>query len=159
MLFFIICSCSQTRSCSKTVVIKAMSQTRFLHKFSNSQPGKKSFYIFLFSCWSCCAHTSMTESPLPWDFPLPFLAFTVAEAATFTACALHSSQDTASGFEAQIVLFSMVYTASIKKMFFTCFRLVRKVGLCLISLPHTELPGTTPSLPFSVFSTHMTAIK
>ena len=41
----------------------------------------------------CCVHKSMTESPLPWDFPLPFLAFTVAETALFTVCSLQSSKD------------------------------------------------------------------
>lgn len=93
-LFFIICSHCQTRSCSKTVIIKAMSQTPYLHKFPNSQRHEKNHFTVFFACWSCRAHTSMTGSPLPWDFPLPFLTFTASEAATVTACDLRSSQET-----------------------------------------------------------------
>lgn len=117
------------------------------------------FTVFFVLVGLACAHTAMTESPSPETFHFLFwlslllrLLYSLRGAYTFLR--IRASQ-----FEAQIALFSMAYAASIKKMFFTCFHLDRTVCFMSINLPHTELPNTPPSLPFSVFSTHMTAIK
>lgn len=159
MLFFIICSCSQTRSSSKAAIVKIMSQTPYLYKFSNSQQHERNHFTFFFLPVGLAVLINLWQkTPSPETFHFLFWL------SLFRGCYIHCMWPTQlSGYKQanwKPKSYSLLWLALhlSKKTLSICLDQTR-VYECLISLPPTELPNTIPSLPFSAFSTHMTTIK
>lgn len=157
MPFFIIGSCSQARSLGeKTVLIKTTSETPFSHKFSNSQPWKRSFYIFLFCLLVLLVLIHpWQKAPSPETFHFLFWLSLLPRRLHSLPVASTVLRIQASQFEAQIVLFSMAFCSSYQNDALNLFQ---------IRLEH-RLPSNKPSPhcpssyypfppPFGLFSPH-----
>lgn len=115
MLFFIIfwrSHAAKTRSCSKTVIIKTMSQTHYLHKFPSSQRHERNhFTVFFLPVGLAVLINPWQKAPSPETFHFLFWLSLLQRLlhslhVTYTALRIQTSQ-----LEAQIVLSSMAYIA------------------------------------------------
>lgn len=144
-----------------------MSKTLLFHRFCKlwySQGHKQDPHTSFFLLVSLAVLINpWQKAPSPETFHFLFWLSLFAETAIFTTCDLQSFWDTSKPnwrLNLKLLLSFMDYNGSMKQMsmwLFSCFRLEYNLGLCisLISLPHTELPNTTLSLPFfCLFNPH-----